>query len=176
VLGCSTGNVKSQASRGLAKCGATRRWPDTRAWDRRVTRGRIDGGGAVSGEDEDMMRRALADEARGFQPSDWTGGAKAVHGRVARRRRRMRNALVMVLAASATAATAVVGVALASTSSSTRAGHPASPMAGTTASSTATRPTADDSAPPQRSPRRRRGPPCASCRPVATWTSGTRSG
>ncbi|MEZ0068769.1 hypothetical protein ABIA32_004803 [Streptacidiphilus sp. MAP12-20] len=78
----------------------------------------------MSGEDEDMVRRALEDEAMGYQPSDWAGKVAAVHDRSTRRRRGVRGAVAVTLAVGATAATAV-GVALASSPGGAQAGHAA---------------------------------------------------
>lgn len=89
----------------------------------------------MSERDEDMVRRALKDEALGFDPPEWPGGVEALQGRIARRRQGLRNGLVVALAATATVAAAVVGVAAtAHSSGSAEAVPPAPAMAGGAAS------------------------------------------
>ncbi|QMU73028.1 hypothetical protein [Streptacidiphilus sp. P02-A3a] len=67
-------------------------------------------------QDEDMVRRALADEALGYRPSAWAEQAAGVHERGLRRRRRARGAVAVAVGAAA------VAVALTGTPDGTRRG------------------------------------------------------
>ncbi|MEY9849355.1 hypothetical protein ABH940_006461 [Streptacidiphilus sp. BW17] len=88
-------------------------------------------------QDEDMVRRALADEALGYRPPHWAGPAAAIHERGARRRVRR--------AFAAAVAVAAVGVALAVTSGGAQAGRVVAASAVSQASSTSARPSASAS-------------------------------
>ncbi|MEY9965521.1 hypothetical protein ABIA33_003567 [Streptacidiphilus sp. MAP12-16] len=102
--------------------------------------------------DEEMLRRALQDEATGLEPSPWSARAGEVRGRVRRRRRRIRRAVGLGLVLPAALAAAVVGVLLwgsggggpvtrvapmtAPTVTATRTQHSAKPTASLAASPT----------------------------------------